>query len=424
MSNKLFTHIRSKGIFKVLIGGMLFFLLFIFLFPIYLDFSSKPDKAHSAYSYQDAFITDYSAIRERFLAHVDTFSSQWQQVKASSHPIDAADDLYIDSILLEAEETKDNLIVITTGVHGIEGYIGATMLEVFINNFLPGLDKSNTGVLMVTNVNPYGVKYQRRYNENNVDLNRNFIFDWSQFDLNTNTDYPQVQSFLQPTSSIGNMALHEIGFLGGAIKQVATKGVSTLSNALLGGQYSASQGVYYGGSGDEKSTIYLKEVFKDTLYSGYKNIIHLDLHSGYGPRYNMTIFNSQYEKMTEEETKAAFGYDTVIAYDSKGFYPTNGDTTEYFYKLLEKENAPIRLYSTCFEFGTLGDDFLSSIQSMKYTIDENRNHWFPTTSKMTQKILKQRYMEMFFPSEVEWREKAVADFLKATSGVLSYKLIK
>lgn len=424
MSKKSFIHTLSKNRFKILIGCIVCFLLFIFLFPMYLDFISKPDKDQSSYPYQDAFITDYDAIRERFLGHVDTFSSQWQQVKTFSHPIDPADNLYIDSILLEAEETKDNLIVITTGVHGIEGYVGATMLEVFIDNFLPNLDQSNTGVLMITNVNPYGVKYQRRYNENNVDLNRNFIFDWTAFNLNTNTDYPKVQSFLQPTTPIKNMALHEIGFLGGVLKQVATNGVSTLSNALLGGQYSTSEGVYYGGTGDEKSTAYIKEVFKETLDSGYKNIIHLDLHSGYGPRYNMTIFNSQSEKMTEEETKAAFSYDTVIAADSKGFYPTNGDTTEYFYKLLEKENVPVELYSTCFEFGTLGDDFLSSVQSMKYTIDENRNHWFPTSSKITQKILEQRYMEMFFPSEPLWREKAVTDFLKATTGVLNYKLIK
>ena len=424
MSNKSFTHILSKGRFKALIGAVLFFLIFILFFPLYLDFISKPDSDTSSYPYKDAFIADYDHIRERFLNHTQAFSSEWKSVKTFSQPIDSKDDLYIDSIFLEAEERKDNLILITTGVHGIEGYIGATMLEVFIDTFLPKLDKSNTGVLMVTNVNPYGVKYQRRYNENNVDLNRNFIFDWSEFDLDTNTDYPQVQSFLQPTSPIGNMALHEVGFLGGVLKQVATNGVSTLTNALLGGQYSAAKGVYYGGTDDEKSTTYIKEVFTDALYSGYKNIIHLDLHSGYGPRYNMTIFNSQYEKMTEQETKLAFDYDTVIAADSKGFYPTNGDTTEYFYKLLEKEQVPTDLYSTCFEFGTLGDDFLSSVQSMKYTIDENRNHWFPTSSKLTEKILKQRYMEMFFPSEPEWREKAVEDFLKATTGVLNYKLIQ
>lgn len=424
MLKKSFRHILSKNISKILLLCLACFVLLAFLFPIYLDVISKPNEEHTSYPYQNAFITDYNAIRERFLGHTDTLSSQWQHVKHSTYSIDPVDNLYIDSILLEAEKTKDNLIVITTGVHGIEGYIGATMLEVFIDNFLPNLDQNNTGVLMITNINPYGVKHQRRYNENNVDLNRNFIFDWNTFNLNTNTDYPKVQSFLQPTSPIKNMTFHEIGFLGGIIKQVTTNGVSTLSNALLGGQYSASEGVYYGGTGDEKSTAYIKEVFERILHSGYKNIIHLDLHSGYGPRYNMTIFNSQYEKMTEEEAKVAFNYDTIIAADSKGFYPTNGDTTEYFYKLLEKENSSAQLYSTCFEFGTLGDDFLSSIQSMKYTIDENRNYWFPTSSKLTQKILEQRYMEMFFPSEPLWREKAVSDFLDATTGVLDYKLIK
>ncbi|MGL4738962.1 MAG: M14 family metallopeptidase [Cellulosilyticaceae bacterium] len=382
----------------------------------------QPEDTPTDSPYADSFRTDYTQVRAHLADQVSKLQDTGYLATLSSYAIDVSDDLYIDTIFIPPTQTTDNLILITTGVHGIEGYIGATMLDVFMDQILPTLDTTDTGVLIVANVNPYGMKYKRRYNEHNVDLNRNFIYDWSTFDLATNTDYPVVSNFLEPQNSIGNMLLHEMGFYGSLAKEVITSGVATLSNALLGGQYQFPNGVYYGGTQDEASTRYLKSVFKESLHAGYSNLIHLDLHSGYGPRYAMTIFNSSYEQMTEAETKATFGYDTVIAYDSEDFYPTTGDTTEYFYRLAAQEQTPTELYSTCFEFGTLGDDFPAMIRSMKYTIDENRNHFFPSSFSMTDDILNARYMEMFYPSENTWRQTAISHFLKATEGVLKAKL--
>ena len=138
----------------------------------------------------------------------------------------------------------------------------------------------------------------------------------------------------------------------------------------------------------------------------------------------MVIFNSVYETMNEAETKALFGYDNVISYDSESFYATTGDTTDFYYRLKEKMGVETDLFSTCFEFGTIGDSFLDSIISMKYTIEENQNHWYPTTNKVMNEIVKERYQELFYPTEKEWREKTVADFAKAAKGVLNAKLVK
>ena len=80
------------------------------------------------------------------------------------------------------------------------------------------------------------------------------------------------------------------------------------------------------------------------------------------------------------------------------------------------------LYSTCFEFGTIGDGFLDSILSLKYTVDENRNHWYPTDDPMTEEMIHENYMELFYPTETEWRTKTIADFKEAMTGVLAAKL--
>lgn len=375
------------------------------------------------YAYSEVFFDEYEDVRSHLTETVAALKAEGFAVEFYSEPVGVEDDLYIDNIYIPSKEKQTNLIVLTTGVHGIEGYIGSVMLDVFWNEIYPDVNKDNTGVLVVANVNPYGMKYHRRYNENNVDLNRNFILDWNSFDMTVNKDYPKVDTFLGPENAMGNILWHEARFYGSLVKEVLEDGADVISNALLGGQYEAAEGVYYGGNGDEASTTYLKDVFKQTLESKYENIVHIDIHSGYGPRYNMVIFNSAFDTITEEESMKLFNYGNVIAIDSEDFYPTTGDTTDYFYRLREAMGNETSLFSTCFEFGTIGDSFLDSIISMKYTIEENQNHWYPSSNATTNEIIKERYQELFYPTEKEWREKTVADFAIACKGVLKAKLI-
>lgn len=377
----------------------------------------RQPEPEAGYSYSESFYNSYEEIR----VHLQELAAKLG-VEISSHPIDDADDLYIDSFYLPSTGEKTNLIVLTTGVHGMEGYIGTTMLDVFFKEVYPTLDTRDTGVLIVANVNPYGMKYFRRYNENNVDLNRNFILDWDSFDRSSNKEYPEVDTFLGPTGKIRNGFWHEVAFYLSLGKTAITDGAGTISDALLTGQYEYPKGVYYGGNGDEASTVYLKDVFSRCLDSQYENIVHIDLHSGYGPRYNMVIFNSVYETMNEAQSREAFGYDYVIAHDSEAFYATTGDTTDFFYRLAEQMHAEAELFSTCFEFGTIGDTFFDTILSLKYTVDENRNHWYPTDNAIAEQIVKETYMELFYPTETAWREKTVEDFRVAAMGVLKAKL--
>ena len=380
----------------------------------------QPEPAEH-YAYSASFRNTYEEVRTGIRELVASLESKGLTVETSSYAVDEADGLYIDSFYLPASGEKTNLIVLTTGVHGMEGYIGSVMLDVFFEEIYPTLD-GNTGVLTIANVNPYGMKYYRRYNENNVDLNRNFILDWDSFDLSSNKEYPKVKEFLGPTGAIGNALWHEVGFYGNLAKTAITDGADTVSDALLTGQYEYPRGVYYGGSGDEISTVYLKEVFGQCLDGSYENIVHIDIHSGYGPRYNMVIFNSVYETMNEQESREAFGYDYVIAYDSDSFYATTGDTTDFFYRLADRKQTDKSLFSTCFEFGTIGDAFFDTILSLKYTVDENRNHWYPTDNETSAEIVRQNYMELYYPTETAWREKTVEDFKTATLGVLKTKL--
>lgn len=375
-----------------------------------------------SHTYSESFLYDYDEVRASLSKRVEALERSEITVVQTAHAIDESNGLYIDNIFIPATEESTNLIVLTTGVHGIEGYIGSVMLDVFFEEIFDGIDRTSTGVLIVANINPYGMKYMRRYNENNVDLNRNFIENWNDFDLSSNKEYPKVVSFLQPEGKIGNAFWHEAGFYLSLAKEAIFTGADTISDALLTGQYEYPEGVYYGGNGDEASTTYLKGVFNDCLDNEYENIIHIDIHSGYGPRYNMVIFNSVQDPTLEADAVKEIGYDYIIAQDSEEFYVTYGDTTDYFYRLSKSKNSDKSLYSTCFEFGTIGDGFFDSILSLKYTVDENRQHKFPTNNETSAEIVRQNYLELFYPTETEWRIKAINDFISAINGVLNAKL--
>ena len=101
------------------------------------------------YAYSDAFLNDYESVRGHLVSLAADLGAE-----SYSHPIDESDGLYIDTFYLPSAREQTNLIVLTTGVHGIEGYIGSVMLDVFFAEIYPSLNRDNTGVLVVANVKP------------------------------------------------------------------------------------------------------------------------------------------------------------------------------------------------------------------------------------------------------------------------------
>ncbi|WP_155111985.1 M14 family metallopeptidase [Metabacillus mangrovi] len=368
-----------------------------------------------------SFPDTYEQSRDRFRTYDTVLSKRWSEVSETSIPVSEAENLSIDLLKAEANASKDTLIVLSSGTHGIEGYTGSAMQDLFMKDFAGKLNPDTTGVYLIHSINPWGMKNNRRYNENNVDLNRNFISDWSTFDLNVNKTYKQLENFFEPEKKIGSIVKHDAEFTASLAKTALTVGTDQVESALLTGQYTNPKGVYYGGSRDEKSTVLMKREFNSILETDYKQIIHIDLHTGYGPRYQMSIFSSSAETLTQEEAEAAYSYPLVFTPDSEEYYASTGDLTEYF-TALAKEKAPEKtFYSTTFEFGTLGDGTVDSIQSLKRTIEENQLYHYGASSSLSRLIIEGRYKELFYPHENKWRSKATADFSQALTGVLTYK---
>ncbi|MCD7035183.1 M14 family metallopeptidase [Metabacillus sp. GX 13764] len=407
-----------KKLLLIIVSAL--FLLF-FLAPNYLlaiNQYKSPEGNGGELSY---FPESYDGSKARFSTYSSLFQDKWKDVKETSYRVDQKENLSIDLLQADAAKEKKKLVILSSATHGIEGYTGSAMQDVFVKEYLKKLDPETTGVLLIHGVNPWGMKHFRRYTKNNVDLNRNFIYDWNNFDRNTNKKYTELSAFMEKPSGISSIGIHDSAFYGELAVKAATKGTSVIKDALLNGQYTNPKGVYYGGNGDEPSTVIMKQLFEKVLKGPYQDIIHIDLHTGYGPRYQMSIFSSVSETMKEAEAKKAFRYPLVFTPDSKEFYVTNGDMTEYFYKRKTAIAPEKKLYSTTFEFGTLGDDTIGSIQSLKRTIEENQLFQHGTNSSASRTIIQNRYKEMFYPSEAEWRIKAVKDFRQALNGVMMNK---
>lgn len=407
--------LKSKWI-KFSLPFLVIFLFLHFIVPLLILANLEKSPATSGH-----FINTYEESKTRFLNYEEELKENWDTVRSDSFTV--TENATIDLWWADANQEKTNLIVITSGVHGVEGYVGSAMLDIFLEQFSPELNKENTGLVLVHSVNPVGMKEMRRYNENNVDLNRNFIYEWDTFDKDMNTDYEELKGFLQPAKEIGTITWRELGFYGEIAKTVLTDGSTKIEKALLSGQYTQPKGVYYGGQTDEPSTKFIKSLFEDILLTEYANILHVDLHTGYGPRYQMSIFSSGKETMTQEEAQETFDYPLVFTPDSDEFYVTNGDVPEFFSMLKDKIAPSKSLYSTTFEFGTMGDGLWASIDSVKRTIMENQLIQHGSNNDTTMKILDSRYREMFYPSEQKWRAKAKKDFLQAMEGVMKYNNI-
>jgi hypothetical protein len=363
-----------------------------------------------------AFPSTYEDSRERFMRDFESIRGNWLDSKLTSQPLKASPDVSIDYAWAEPKEKK-NLIAISTALHGIEGFVGSVMLKIFMDEFASMLNFDTSGILLIHAINPVGMKNHRRYNENNVDLNRNFIWD-EQFKAGTNQDYDLLDALLNPKQPVHSIWRSDIVFIGRLIKSLLGLSILRIRNGMLSGQYRHPGGVQFGGQQTEESTTIIRSLFTRAL-SDYDQVIHIDLHTGYGPRYQMSFVNSTREQASAEELKQRFNYPLIVSANPSEFYTVTGDITEYFYQLRDDKHPNKNIFATCFEFGTFGNSLPAQIRSMRITILENRLFHFGTDNEAVKKVVQNEYNELFFPAERKWREKAMQDCRQAMRGIFT-----
>jgi hypothetical protein len=358
----------------------------------------------------------YDSSRTRFLRDVELLRSKWHSSRLESHPLQNLPDLSIDWLWAEPR-IKENLVLISTAEHGIEGYVGSAMLKVFMDEFAPRINPENTGLLLVHAINPWGMKNHSRVNPYKVDLNRNFVFD-GKYKLSINLDYDMIKEFLNPQRPVRTLRAEALPFLAKVILNMLNPGRKLVQTATLLGQHRHPKGTYFGGTEPQEETLVLMDLYR-TAIREYQNFYQLDIHTGYGPRYQMTVLVSPLDTITSEEAIRRYNYPLVQKVDANEFYAISGDMGEYIYRLRDAEFPGKNVYAGGFEFGTFGESLPALIRSLRITILENQLRHYGAVSPKAEQDIRVEYEELFFPAEEKWRAKALADGRQAFEGILT-----
>ena len=235
----------------------------------YLDVEERPSIA-SIY-----FSKDYQTAREKFRTASQRAGALLEQIE---HPTPGPDGqlLYTDLALLGDPEAE-NFLVLISGTHGVEGFAGSALqvglLESGIGKNLP----SGTALLLIHAINPYGMAYLRRFNENNVDVNRNFR-DHT-LPPPQNHAYEQLARYIAPES----MSLpSELEALARLLWFRLNAGRAVTKAAISSGQYTHPSGLFFGGRSETWSNNTLTNIVHRYL-QGAEEVVAIDIHTALGP---------------------------------------------------------------------------------------------------------------------------------------------
>ena len=169
------------------------------------------------------------------------------------------------------------VLVTISGTHGVEGFFGsATQIE-WLHRAKTAPLKEGVAALHIHAINPYGFAWLRRTNEDNVDINRN----WMNFDaaLPANPMYKELSDDLCPSDWSA-----ETQALTGARLQawIERHNFAMFQRAVSSGQWTHPDGLFYGGTGPSWSRRVLTEILTCELRQASRVCV-LDFHTGLGP---------------------------------------------------------------------------------------------------------------------------------------------
>jgi len=401
-----------KKIFKVIFIGLIVIIVSIIGFTTFQFNTYKPQAVTQKVNSDNLqyFQESYDDCRKSFLAEAYKTKGIYKNVSISNLKIESKvdSDLTIDYCYIPAQKTFKRLFILTSAVHGVEGYVGSAVQQMFLNELLKEISLDNMGLLLIHGINSYGFKYKRRVTENNVDLNRNCSTDKMLFE-SVNSGYSDLNGMLNPTNKANTKSVGNIFFQLNAIQKIIQYSMGTLRQAVLQGQYQYEKGVYFGGKELEPSIKAVTPFIQD-IAKNYDMVFNIDLHTGYGKRGTMHLFpNPMKDEKKRAKIENIFSGIPIAWGDGDDFYTVTGDFATYVGQII-----PEKYYlNMTFEFGTLDSQVtMGAIKSLHNVILENQGVHFGYKSKEDEEDIKNRYLEGYYPSSKPWRSKAIMDASK------------
>lgn len=359
------------------------------------EWSATVDPRMSSY-----FSNDYSQAKKRFISAGQSAGAFMDQFLVEGEG-PGGEKLTVDVALLGSLSPK-RVLLHTSGLHGIEGFAGsAIQLRILEKKPTP---PEGCAIVLVHILNPYGMAWLRRFNESNVDLNRNFRFRDEDWNIPSEM-YAKLNSLLNPRQKQFADSFLVQSYL--AIKQ---HGKPTLKQTIAGGQNEYPRGLFYFGKSLEPSAL----LYGEWLQAWFKNIERLfvlDVHTGLGSRGEETLVHkiaATDSGYLSDQFGKPMQHDFVK--EQNNFYTFLGGHNHLF--------PAVRIDFITQEFGTYANLYV--LHALR---DENRYHHYSKGEINHQSKL--RLKEAFCPDDAFWRASVVekgAMLFDSTAHLLFHRL--
>ncbi|HEY4075551.1 MAG TPA: M14 family metallopeptidase [Rhizomicrobium sp.] len=310
----------------------------------------------------------------------------------------------------------DRLIIIQSGIHGSEAAPGAAVQEFVLQEYLSRLLDQHIDVFVIHALNPYGFKYVRRTDEFNVNLNRNFVADGSDY-KKQNPDYERMRGLFEPVGPVQNVWLSALGNHGRFIGRVIGDGFNArpLTIGLDSGQYRHREGMNYGGQTPAQQVSFLRTALGPIMERPYRKILFLDFHTGLGRNGELAVIEGIHPagKLLGEfkQLMSRHEHDGIVIHSGNdaGFFPTSGDVIDFVPGLVHPSDP--RVLALTMEYGSMGIDTISQLRSASRMILENRAHFYPCTKSDNAPCaeIRQDFRALFSPTDTTWRLKVMRE---------------
>jgi hypothetical protein len=220
------------------------------------------------------FSHDYVEAREKFRTGAHLAGAELQTYRLD-HPGPDDLDLSTDTAWVGPRGARAVLVTVS-GTHGVEGFFGSAVQVEWLRRSKNTALPADVAALHVHAINPYGFAWLRRTNENNVDVNRNWVDD---FDLPANAAYDEISKDLCPSDWSPATQKETSQRLQAWIDR---HGLAAFQKAVSEGQWTHGSGLFYGGRSASWSRNTLTSILTANLATAARVCV-IDFHTGLGP---------------------------------------------------------------------------------------------------------------------------------------------
>jgi hypothetical protein len=348
------------------------------------------------------FSTDYAGARAKFLAAA---AEAGLAVVSHAHPLkgSAGEDLALDLVTLCPDASAPcraaRVFVAMSATHGVEGFVGAAAQTAWLKKRYWEKVPKGMAVLLLHAVNPHGFSWLRRVTEDNVDLNRNFA-DFTK-PLPRKPAYDELAAAISPREWSEESQRDADAKLDAFVER---QGQSALNRAIMGGQFSHPDGVFYGGVKPSWSRDTVMKIL-DAYCSAAKHVAILDFHTGLGA-FGAGVSYCVGDEGTPSVTRAhdVWGDDITVMAAAPGSGVHDGYNLTGIARLM----GHTHVYGNTLEFGTYPTtDMIRAVRA------DNWLHLHGDLSSTQGRAIKAEIKRMFYPEDSEdWKARVLSRSLQ------------